>query len=170
MEDLFEIGIITGTHGLKGTLRVFPTTGSPERFSCVDSVIIEHKGVQKTHKVLKTAFHKKFVLISTEGITDIDSAAELKGGRIMVTRSNAVPLDKNEYYAKDLYEMAVFTESGEELGILSDIIATGANDVYVVKSPNGSEILIPAIKQCIISVDTVERKMTVRLLEGLREL
>lgn len=80
----------------------------------------------------------------------------------------AVPCEEDEYYIKDLYDMNVVTVDGEELGVISDVIFTGANDVYAVKDNNGKEILIPAIKDCIVSVDVENNLMTVKLLEGLR--
>ncbi|MEA4815913.1 MAG: ribosome maturation factor RimM [Lachnospiraceae bacterium] len=170
MDDLFEIGIISGTHGLKGALKIFPTTDTPERFLSLKNVIIEYKSMQKDYKVLKTAFHKQFVLLSADGITDIDSAMALKGGRLLVKRSEAVPLANDEYYMKDLYGLSVYNENSKVLGEISDIIITGANDVYVVKTTEGGELLIPAIKQCIINIDITNKKMTVHLLEGLKEL
>lgn len=83
-------------------------------------------------------------------------------------RENAVRLKKNEYYIADLIDMKVLEDNGEELGTLTDVMQTGANDVYVVKTPAGKEILLPAIKECILSVDVEQGEMLVHVMEGLR--
>lgn len=78
-------------------------------------------------------------------------------------------MEEGEYYIRDLYDMNVVTDDGENLGIIKDILFTGANDVYVVKPEKGKDILIPAIKECILDVDVENKKMTVKLLKGLRD-
>ena len=86
-----------------------------------------------------------------------------------MTRENAVKLKKNEYFIADLIDMEVVTEDGTYLGVLTEVLQTGANDVYEVKMEHGKSVLIPAIRQCILDVDTEKNKMTVHLLEGLLE-
>lgn len=171
MENYFEIGKIAGTHGIKGTLRVFPTTDDPLRFGLLKEVIIEHKDEKKVCKVSKVAYHKNFVLLTLEEYSDINDSEKLKGGRILITEDKALPLSKDEYYTRDLYDIDVYTDEGEHLGRIADIYTTGANDVYSVvgEATGGKELLIPAIKQCILNVDISGRKMTVKLLEGLRD-
>ncbi len=172
MEGYFEIGKIAGTHGLKGTLRVFPTTDDPARFELLKEIIIECNKVKKTYTIKQVNYHKQFVLLSVKEIEDINQAELLKGGTIWIEEKDALPLGEDEYYARDLYDMEVFTEDGEYLGKIADIYVTGANDVYSVRDsqkPEQKELMIPAIKQCILKVDVRERKMTVHLLEGLRE-
>ena len=159
MDNYFEIGKIAGTHGIKGTLRIFPTTDEPDRFSLLKEVIVEYKNEKKVCKVNKVAYHKNFVLLTLDEYNDINDAEK------------ALPLGKDEYYTRDLYDLDVYTVEGEYLGKLTEIYTTGANDVYAVKGEGtgGKELLIPAIKQCIISVDIAEGKMTVSLMEGLRD-
>lgn len=173
MENFFEIGVVAGTHGIRGNLKVFPTTSEPARFSLLKEVIIEIRGRRNTHKVESVAFHKQFVLLKVEGINDMTEAEKYKKARILIDEQYAIPLEEDEYYTRDLYDMEVYTDEGEFLGIIDDVIETGANDVYSVKDmskEDGKNILIPAIKQCILNVDVKERKMIVRLLEGLREI
>jgi len=171
MGNYFEIGKIAGTHGIKGTLRVFPTTDDPSRFELLKEVIIEYKDEKKVCKVSKVAYHKNFVLLTLEEYNDINDAEKLKGGRILITEDKALPLGKDEYYTRDLYDIDVYTDEDEYLGKIADVYITGANDVYSVvgEATGGKEMLIPAIKQCILSVDIENRKMIVKLLEGLRE-
>lgn len=169
MQRYFEVGKVAGTHGIKGTVRVFPTTQEPERFERLKEVIIENKGKQETFHIEKVGYHKKFVLLTVQEIKDINIAEGYKGATLLIPESQALPLEENEYYTRDLYGLAVVTEEGEELGEIVDIIETGANDVYAVKKEGQKELLIPAIKQCILTVDISHRKMIVHLLEGLRE-
>lgn len=169
MEQFFEIGKVTSTHGIRGTMRVFPTTEDPSRFSQLKTVIIENKGKRETFHIQKVAFQKQLVLLTVKEITDINVAELYKNATILIPESLAIPLKEDEYYARDLYGMQVVTEEGEELGELTQIYVTGANDVYAVKkTEEGKELLIPAIKDCIKKVDLEARKMTVHLLEGLR--
>lgn len=170
MKEYFEIGKITGTHGIRGTMRVFPTTEDPTRFERLKEIIVEIRGKQETFHIQKVAYHKQFVLLTVKEITDINVAELYKNGRILIPDAMAIPLEENEYYTRDLYGMRVVTEDGEELGELTQIFETGANDVYIVKkSPQDKELLLPAIKDCIRKVDVENNVMTVRLLEGLRE-
>lgn len=169
MEQYFEIGKITGTHGIKGTMRVFPTTQDPTRFERLKEIIVENKGKRETFHIQKVAYHKQFVLLNVKEITDINVAELYKQATILIPDAMAIPLEEDEYYARDLYGLKVVTEDGEELGELTKIYVTGANDVYAVqKNAEEKELLIPAIKDCIRKVDLEEGVMTVVLLEGLR--
>ena len=169
MERFFEIGKIVGAHGIKGAIRVFPTTQSPERFELLTELIVENKGEKTTFHIEKVGYHKKFVLLHVTELKDINVAEKYKGATLLIPESKALPLEENEYYTRDLYGLKVVSDIGEELGELTDIIETGANDVYAVKKEGAKELLIPAIKQCIIQVDISGGKMIVHLLEGLRE-
>ncbi|MBR4014732.1 MAG: 16S rRNA processing protein RimM [Anaerotignum sp.] len=169
MEQFFEIGVITGTHGIKGTMRVFPTTQDPSRFERLKEMIVEIRGKQETFHIQKVAYHKQFVLLTVKEITDINVAELYKNGRILIPDALAIPLEEDEYYTRDLYGLQVVTEDGEVLGELVKIYETGANDVYAVQKEAGDkELLIPAIKDCIKKVDLEAGIMTVHLLEGLR--
>lgn len=169
MEQYFEIGKITGTHGIRGTMRVFPTTEDPSRFERLKEIIVEIRGKRETFHIQKVAFHKQFVLLTVKEITDINVAELYKNGRILIPDAMAIPLGEDEYYNRDLYDLKVVTEEGEELGEITEIFPTGSNDVYVVKKDGkGKEFLLPAIKDCIKNVDLENGVMTVKLLEGLR--
>ena len=168
MDKYFEIGKITGTHGIKGTFRVFPTTEQPERFELLKEITVENRGKIEVSHIQKIAYHKKFVLVTVKEINDINVAETYKNATILIPEEQAIPLEDNEYYTRDLYDMEVYTDEGEFLGILSEIYETGANDVYGVRKEGEKELLIPAIKDCILNVDTENNKMTVKLLEGLR--
>ena len=145
-----------------------PTVDDVARFKLLDHIFVDRKGNIKKYEVEYVRFHKQFVLLKLKGVDDMNTAETLKGTVVKITEDMAVPCEEDEYYIKDLYDMNVVTVDGEELGGISDVIFTGANDVYAVKDNNGKEILIPAIKDCIVSVDVENNLMTVKLLEGLR--
>lgn len=164
----FEIGKVAGTHGIKGTLRIFPTTQDPSRFELLKEVIIDLNGKQETLKISKVSYQKNMVLLTVKEIDDINVAERYKNATILIPEEKALPLGKDEYYTRDLYDMEVYTADNEFLGTITDILSTGANDVYVVKKAEEKELLLPAIKDVVLSVSVPEKKMTVNLLEGLR--
>lgn len=168
MENYFVVGNIVNTQGIKGEVRVMPTVDDVARFKLLDHIFVDRKGNIKKYEVENVRFHKQFVLLKLKGVDDMNTAETLKGTVVKITEDMAVPCEEDEYYIKDLYDINVVTVDGEELGVISDVIFTGANDVYAVKDNNGKEILIPAIKDCIVSVDVENNLMTVKLLEGLR--
>ena len=172
MEETFLIGVVTGTHGIRGTLRVYPTTDEPERFSLLKEVFLDKKGVRTAFRVQKVAYHKQFVLLTLAGIPDMTAAEGWKNAEVRIPADQALPLDENEYYLRDLLGIRVVSDTGEELGVLVQIYETGANDVYAVrdpKNPQSRELLLPAIRQCILNVNVADRVMTVHVLEGLKD-
>lgn len=168
MEDYFVIGKIVNTQGIKGDLRVVPTTDDISRFELLSSILVDNKKQIVKYDIENIRYHKNFIILKIKGIDDMTSAEKLKNSNIKISKQEALPLNEDEYYIRDLYDMNVVTNEGEELGKIIDIIFTGANDVYVIKNNEEKEILIPAIKQCILNVDIEKNIMTVKLLEGLR--
>lgn len=167
MTEMFTIGKIVNTHGVKGEMRVMPSTDDIKRFEKLKEVCIDQRGI-KTYEIETVRYHKKFVLIKLKGVNTMDEAEALKNSLIKIDRKDSLPLQQDEYYMSDLYDLEVVTEEGRRLGLLTDILVTGSNDVYVVQDKESNkEILIPAIKQCIKKVDIANRQMIVHLLEGL---
>jgi 16S rRNA processing protein RimM len=171
MENNFVIGEIVNTQGIKGEVRVIPHTDDITRFELLKSIFILRRGALEEREITSVRYHKQFVLLKLKGIDDMTTAEGYKGCEIQIPAEEALPCAENEYYVRDLYGMSVYTEDGELLGALSDVLFTGANDVYVIQptNPTQKDILLPAIKQCILSVDVAEKKMVVKLLEGLVE-
>lgn len=167
LEDYFEIAKIVNVHGLKGEIRVLPTTDDISRFDLLETAEIFIKDDKREYPLERVRPHKNVIALKLKGVEDRTAAESLVGGVIKVPRSKALPLEEDEYYQKDLLDMTVVTDEGEELGRISQIIETGANDVYMVSPSN---ILIPAIKECILNVSVAEKRMTVHLMEGLRDL
>lgn len=167
MEDLLQVGAITQMHGLRGEVKVFPTTDDAKRFKKLKEVILDTGKEKMTLEIEGVKFFKKFVILKFKGLDDINDVERYKGKNLYVTRENAVKLKKNEYFIADLIELSVYDESDAYLGRLKDVIVTGANDVYEITLEDGRDLLLPAIKQCILDVDMEKRKMKVHVLEGL---
>jgi 16S rRNA processing protein RimM len=167
MEDMLQVGVITGTHGLKGEVKVFPTTDDTDRFLELEDVILDTGKEQLNLKVEYVKFFKKFVFVKFEGFDDINQVEQFKRCPLLVTRENAVPLEEDEYYIADLLGLTIVDDSGVTIGKLENVIETGANDVYEVLTENGERILLPAIKECILDVDMDEGIILVHMLKGL---
>ena len=166
MEQFFHVGTVTSPHGVRGDVKIYPTTEDPARFLDLDEVILRRNGKEEIRGISHVRFLKNLVVLHLEGIDDRNAAEPYRGWELYVTRENAIPLEEGEYYVADLIGMDVYTEK-DKLGILTDVMQTGANDVYVVDSPRYGEVLIPAIKACIINVDPEGGRMDVHLLPGL---
>ena len=167
MEDMLQVGVITGTHGLKGEVKVFPTTDDKERFLELEDVFLDTGDEMLELKVEYVKFFKKFVFVKFEEYDDINQVEKYKRCPLLVSRENAVPLEEDEYYIADLLGMTIMDDSGVTIGKLENVIETGANDVYEVLTEDGRRILLPAIKDCILDVDMDEGIILVHMLKGL---
>lgn len=167
MEEYLQVGVITSTHGVRGEVKVFPTTDDVRRFKKLKEVILEGKRERLTLNVEQVKFFKNMVILKFKGIDNINDVEKFKGCPLLVTRENAVKLKPGEYFICDLIGLDVWEDTGAYLGRLTEVIQTGANDVYVVSMENQKEVLIPNIKDCIIEISLEKDRMTVHLLEGL---
>lgn len=170
MEQKLQVGIITATHGLKGEVKVYPTTDDPGRFRRLKKVILDNGKVSVDLEIESVKYFKQFVILRFKGLDDIEQVEKYRKASLYVTRDNAVRLKKDEFFIADLIDMKVVNEDGSPLGTLRDVITTGANDVYEVALDEGGTVLIPAIKECILDVDVENAVMRVHLLEGLLDL
>ncbi|MBE5881263.1 MAG: 16S rRNA processing protein RimM [Lachnospiraceae bacterium] len=167
MNDLLQVGVLTSTHGVRGEMKVFPTTDDVKRFKKNKEYVLETPKGNIDVKVESVKFFKQFVILKFEGFDNIDEIAPYKGCNLLVTRQHAVKCAKDEYFIADLIGLTVCEEDGTHIGQLTDVIQTGANDVYVVETPEGKEHLFPAIKECVLGVDMTEGKVTVHIMPGL---
>lgn len=167
LEDYLRVGVISSTHGIKGEVKVYPTTDDVKRFKKLKSVVLDTKKELIPLTINSVKFFKQFVILSFEGYDNINLIEKYKGCDLLVTRENAVPLNKNEYFICDLIGCDVITDEGVEFGILKDVLITGANDVYVVKMMDGRECLLPVIDECILDVDIDNKKVTAHIMKGL---
>ena len=170
MTDYFTIGTIINAHGVKGDVRVFPSTDDPQRFKLLKYVNIDKDGKVKRLRIEDVRFHKQFVIVKFADVFDMDAALLLKGAEIKIEPELALPLGDDEYYIRDLLGLRVFVLEGTEealFGEVSDIIQTGANDVYCVKTQTHGVVLIPAIKDCVLEIDIAAKRMLIHLMDGL---
>ncbi len=166
MEDMLRVGVITSPHGVHGEFKVYPTTDDMKRFSSLKTVWLDKHGSLSELHVKSVKYHKNMVIMGTEEYTSMNDAETLRDCDLLVTRQDAVPLDENEYFITDLIDMKVVTDTGAD-GRLKDVMQTGANDVYVIELEDGRELLLPAIADCILDVDTESGIMQVHVLPGL---
>ena len=167
MEDRLQVGVISSTHGVRGEVKVFPTTDDATRFKKLKQVYLYTGKEQMLLEIQGVKFFKQFVILKFKGIDNINDIEKYKGRSLFVERKDAVPLEEDEYYIADMLGMSVYTEDGARFGTLKDVMETGANDVYIIDSDDHGEILVPAIKQCILSVDVEADRMVIHLMDGL---
>mgnify|MGYP000522515823 FL=1 len=159
MEDLLQVGVITTTHGVRGEVKVFPTTDDPARFKKLKNVVLDTGKELVDLEVAGVKFFKNMVIVKFKGIDNINDVEKYRKKSLYVTRENAVKLKKNEYFIADLIGLQAESDEGEDLGELSDVLQTGANDVYVLSKEGTDDILLPAIKECVKEVDLENGKI-----------
>ncbi|MGN0331541.1 MAG: ribosome maturation factor RimM [Lachnospiraceae bacterium] len=167
MEEMLQVGVITSTHGVRGEVKVFPTTDDPMRFKKLKKVILDAGKETLPLEIQNVKFFKQFVILKFKGIDNINDIEKYRKCPLLVAREDAVELDDDEYFIADMIGMEVLTEDGKVFGTLKGVMETGANDVYVIESTQYGEVLVPAIKECILDVDIKERKMKIHLMDGL---
>ena len=170
MEELLQVGVITSTHGVRGEVKVFPTTDDVRRFKRLKEAILDTGKEQIVVEIEGVKFFKQFAILKFKGFDNMNDVERFRQKSLYVSRKNAVRLSRNEYFVADLIDIVVFDENEQELGVLTDVITTGANDVYEIKMKDGRELLLQAIKQCILDVDIEGGKMKVHVLDGLLDL
>ncbi len=166
-EELFRIGVITSTHGLKGEVKVFPTTDDVKRFEYLKKCILRTKNGNIEVEKNTCKYFKNMVILSFKEFDNINQVEGFKQVDICVTRENLAPLEEDEYYIDDIIGADVFTEDGTRIGELNDVMFTGANDVYQVITEDERELLIPVVKDIVIEVDTENKKVVIRPIKGM---
>lgn len=167
MEKQLQVGVISSTHGVRGEVKVFPTTDDVTRFRQLKKVYLDTGREMLPLEIQNVKFFKQFAILKFKGIDNINDIEKYRGKSLMIDREDAVDLDEDEYFIADMIGMKVCTEDGNEFGTLKDVMETGANDVYIIDSLEHGEVLIPAIRECILDVDMDEERMTIHLMEGL---
>ena len=167
MEEYLELGQIVNSYGIKGFLKVVPYTDDNTRFNDLETIYIEKSNKLQEYVIEEVKYSKNLVLLKLKGIDTIEQAEKFRNCYLKINRTDDIELEEDTYFLVDLIRIEVFTESGENLGNIIDVFPTGSNDVYVVKNEEGKQILLPAIKDVIKSVDIKNKKMVVNLIEGL---
>ena len=166
MQERFEIGQIVNTFGIKGFVKVKPWVDDIKRFDDLKKIYVIIKNIPKEYEIQEVKYHKNVVLIKFKGIETVEQAEMLKNCYLQIDRKDAIPLEEGTYYIADLLGLEVYTDKGEQLGILEDIYNTGGKDIYVVKNELGKTFLLPGIPEVIKEVK-LDEKIIVHLLKGL---
>lgn len=167
MEDRLQVGIITSTHGVRGEVKVFPTTDDPGRFKRLKEVILDTGKEELVLEIEGVKFFRQLVILKFKGYDNINDIEKYRQKSLYVTRQNAVRLRRDEYFIADPIGLSVKDEQDQQIGVLKDVMETGANDVYVIEMTDGRELLLPAIKQCVREVDVENGWIRIHILEGL---
>ena len=167
MEELFRVGVISNTHGIRGEVKVYPTTDNVRRFDDLKEVILDTGKEQLILHVTSVKYFKNLVILKFKEFDNINDIIPYKGMDLLVTRENAIPLEEGEYYIADIIGSKVITDEDKILGTLTDVLQTGANDVYVVKTKDGKEVLLPSIEECILDRDIENKIVKVHIMKGL---
>ena len=146
MEDMFRVGVIANTHGIRGEVKVYPTTDDVTRYKKLKEVLLDTGKEYKTLEIASTRFFKNLVIVKFKGIDNINDIEQYKGHDLYVTRENAIPLEEGEYYLADIIDAKVL--------------------VCVVEH-EGKEVLLPVIPECVKNVDVSAGIVTVHIMKGL---
>lgn len=160
------IGKVVALFGIRGELKVLLLTDIPNRFAGLGAV---YAGPDHTRRLIQSIrpYKGEMIVLKLEGIDDANTAESLRDQNLAIPVSELAQLPPDSYYQHDILGLMVITLDGQKLGSIVDIIVTGSNDVYVIKAPDGSQVLIPAIKDVIKQVDLIRRTMYIDPLPGL---
>lgn len=165
MKKYLEIGKVTGTRGLKGELRVEPWCDSPDILAGLKKIYINDRALN----ILSARVQKSMVIMTLEGINDIDEAEKLRNTIINIDR-NDLKLEKGQYFIQDLIGLKVIDVDNDNLyGKITDVLKTGANDVYQVTGENNKNYLVPVIQNVVLEVNIAEGYVKIRPLKGIFE-
>lgn len=165
------IGKIIGPHGIAGKMLLLPLTDYPERFFEMDELVLDHPG--KPRRTLKISSivpyeGKGTFFLYAHGVDDKETAESFKGSVVTVADDERVELPEDEYWIDDLIGLrALENGTGRELGVLEEVMQTGSNDVYMIRTPEGAIKPVPAVSEAINSVDIAGGSITVTIPEGL---
>ena len=167
MEEFLQVGAIANTHGIAGEVKVFPMTDDIKRFKKLKEVYLDTGKEKKLLHVVSCKFVKNQPVLKFKEFSNINEVEMYKRKGLFVTRDQAVPLDEGEYFICDVIGAKVVTDNDEELGLIKDVLQTGANDVYVVTGTDGKEILLPVIPDCVLDINTDDKIVKVHVMPGL---
>ncbi len=163
--EFLAVGRVLRPHGVRGDLVLEPLTDFPEHLAQVDTVYVGDGA--EPHGLQAARLHRRQLIIHLAGVDDRAAAEPYRGQLVQIRAEAAAPLPPGRFYHHQVVGLSVVTDAGEALGELVEVLETGANDVYVVRGPSG-EVLLPAIKDVVLSIDLDAKQMRVHLLDGLR--
>ena len=165
--DRLRVGVITSPHGVHGEVNVFPTTDDPKRFLDLKKIYLDTKKELIECEIKSVKFFKNMVILSFNGMDDRNAIEKYRQCDLLIDREDAMELGEDEYFICDLIGLDIIDEDDKKIGVLKDVMTSAANDVYVVEKTDGEELLIPAIRDCILDTNLEEGYIRVHLLPGL---
>lgn len=166
-QEYFELGQIVNHFGIKGMVKVNPFTDDISQFETLEFILVEKAGNLLKMQIEETKYSKNQVLLKLKGIETVEEAEKYRGCYIKIARKDAKKLPKDTYFIADLIGLQVYTDENVLLGKVEDIYNAGANDIYVVKSEYGKQILLPGISEVLKQIDLEQEKIIVHLIKGL---
>lgn len=167
MEDLLLVGVIAGSFGIKGQVKLKSFTDRPDHLSRkVRTLLIGN--AQTPYRLLRVIEHKPGLLVlSLEGVQTRDAADELRGAEVFIPAVEAAPLDADEYFLHDLAGLNVFTADGSAVGTVKEVLVTGANDVLVIARAGQPDALVPMVREFVVELDVSGGRLVIQPIEGL---
>lgn len=170
MEQFLRVGVISSIHGIRGEVKIFPTTDDIKRFKKLSQVYLDLGTEKKVLEIEQVKFFKNMVILKFKGFNNPDDILKYKGKDLLVSREQAIKLEPDENFISDLIGLKVVTDEGVEFGTVKDVMQTAANDVYMIDGKDGKEYLFPSIKECILDVNLEKEQVLVHVMDGLLDL
>ncbi len=158
-----NIGKVVTTHGVRGDIKVYPHTNVEGMFGKLKKIYIS----DEEYKISSVKYVKGCPVLNIDGLNTVEEAQKLIGKQVLADENNLPKLEENSFYLKDIIGCTAIDEQGTEIGAITDVIFTGANDVYQITTAEKRDILVPAVKEFIRSVNIKDKKITVKLIEGM---
>lgn len=158
-----NIGKVVTTHGVRGDIKVYPHTNVEDMFSKLKKVYIG----ENEQKILSVKYAKGCPVLNIDGVNTVEQAQLLIGKQVFADEASLPKLEEDSFYLKDIIGCVAVDENDAEIGKVIDVIFTGANDVYQIETESGREMLVPAVKEFIINVDVKNKKIKIRIIEGM---
>ena len=167
IDDMLRIGVVTKPHGLKGEVKVYPTTSDPERFKDCDEVYLVTKKELLTLHVTGVKYFKKQVILKFKEFDRIEDVEDFHQCDLMVTRDEAIELGEGEYFLYDVPGCTVVDENGQTIGEVKDVLETGANPVFVIETTDKKEVLLGCVNGvgCVSCKDEHQMEPLIELIE-----
>ena len=146
MDDYIRVGVITSTHGIKGEVKVYPTTDDINRFEYLDRVYLDLGKEYKPLRIEQVRYYKQLIILKFKDINDINDIEKYKGKDLLIPKDEAIKLNEDEYFIFDLIDSEVYSEDGTKLGIVTEVLTSSANDVYVVKTSDNRNFFFLPLK------------------------
>ncbi|HAZ91666.1 MAG TPA: 16S rRNA processing protein RimM [Eubacterium sp.] len=167
MVEYLRVGVLQKPHGIHGEVKVYPTTSDLDRYDELKEVYLEKGDKRIATEVEQVKYFKGLAIVKLKGIDTPEDMIKFQGYDLMIHRSDATPLGEDENYIGDLIGLVAYDESGNKVGVLKDVYETGAKDVYVFAREGKQDLLLPAIKDCILKVDVEAGTILIRIMKGL---